>query len=73
VENAAGMPSKGKEIDRYFDISAKIFENRDMIYTLWEMVETLKADVKALTKEHTTNSRRRGKRGGRRTARKSRK
>jgi hypothetical protein len=72
VESAAGMPSTGKEIDRYFDISAKIAENRDMIYTLWEMVEMLKTEVKALTKNRTTNSRR-GKRGGRRTARKSRK
>jgi hypothetical protein len=66
------MPSRGEEIDRYFDISAKIAENRDMIYTLWEMVESLKTQVQGVTRQRA-NSRRGGKRGGKKTARASRK
>jgi hypothetical protein len=67
------MPRRSEEIeDRFFEVYSKLAENRDMIYTLWEMVESLKTQVQGVTRQRA-NSRRRGKRGGKTTARASRK
>ena len=56
---------------RFFDIELRLAETRDELYTLWEMLEEVRRDVQAL--KPPKSSRRRGTRGGKRTARASRK
>ena len=56
---------------RFFDIEGRLAETREELYSLWEMLDEVRRDVQAL--KAPTKSRRRGKRGGKRTARSGRK